>query len=132
MEAIGITRKTSSMLFILALLLIFGFSVKTQSSSLIERKRDFGILLALAWTKGQISKQAFLESMILGFFGSLLAGIVIIILSFFGPFQGMWQTLPQTTVILSFGLPYIGSGMAGIANLVSILRLQSADILRQI
>lgn len=132
MEAIGITRKTSSMLFILALLLIFGFSVKTQSSSLIERKRDFGILLALAWTKGQISKQAFLESMILGFFGSLLAGIVIIILSFFGPFQGLWQTLPQTTVILSFGLPYIGSGMAGIANLVSILRLQSADILRQI
>jgi putative ABC transport system permease protein len=130
-EAMGITRKTSSMLFILVMLMIFGFSIKTQSSSLLERKKDFGILLAIAWTKNQIQKQILLASMIMALLGSLLAGFILIILGLWGPFQSLWNTLPWSATILSFSLPFIGSGIAGVINYVSILNLRSADILRQ-
>jgi ABC-type lipoprotein release transport system permease subunit len=75
-RVMGIIDKASTGLIVLIIFFLVIFSAKTQTTALIERFREIGILKSLGWTDLKLSTNIFLVSFILSFIG-VTAGIIM-------------------------------------------------------
>jgi len=113
-KVIGINEKTAWILVTVLQLGAILFAVKSQTASLVERRRDIGILKTLGWTNGAIAGLIFTEAMFQAFAGSLIgcAGAIFLLL-----------VLPKDLIgILSVNsIPAIAYVMIGIVCCLSML-----------
>ncbi len=75
-KVMGIIDKASTVIIVLIIFFLVIFSAKTQTTALIERFREIGILKSLGWTDLELSNNIFLVSFIQSFIG-VTAGIIL-------------------------------------------------------
>ncbi|HGJ67018.1 TPA: ABC transporter permease, partial [bacterium] len=79
-QVMGI-NETSALLFALIIgMFTMALSLKSQLSSVIERRRDIGILKAIGWADGSIVSQILIESLLQAIIGGFLGCIISVII----------------------------------------------------
>ena len=137
--AMGINENgLKSITFIVALAVI-AFALKSQYSSVIERRYDIGILKAIGWSDGRVVRQLLGESLIQagggGLLGVLLAlGIIlwIPIESIIGIDAVAGVGVSGPAVGLGLGLALAGGLFAGILPGLAAAKMRPADTLRRL
>ncbi|OQA05369.1 MAG: macrolide transporter ATP-binding /permease protein [bacterium ADurb.Bin374] len=111
-KVLGINQKTLILLEIVFVISVVLLSMKSQYASIVERRRDFGILKSIGWANHLIFRQVVAESAFQAVAGGVIgcmAGIAAI------------STLPLGTMIKPDFTPYISAQIIGIGLLVSLL-----------
>ena len=142
-EVIGINE---DMVWPLALIIgmsVVALALKSQFSSVVERRHDIGILKAIGWTDGNVVTQILGESVIQATIGGFLGCLIAIAILLVVPFEvlsGLGGTAAaDTTVHISplvlaaaFGLSLLGGVIAGVFPALAAARLRPADSLRRL
>ncbi|MBI3039209.1 ABC transporter permease [bacterium] len=135
--AFGINEKSLWALIFFIALSAVAFSLKTQMTSVIERRHDIGILKTLGWTNEIVVSQIILESLIQAIAGGTLGSIGAISFIFVVPLKQLSGI--DTTLDLSFSptvfsiglfLTMAGGIIAGIFPALSAAKTNPADALR--
>ncbi|MBF0544054.1 MAG: ABC transporter permease [Candidatus Riflebacteria bacterium] len=138
-KALGINSGSVWMLTLLIAGGTFLFSLKSQISSVIERRRDLGILKAIGWTNLEIIIQILLESAITALPGGICGCIAGLILYYFAPFEAIFGMrrisdfliFYPSLVIAGIFFAFFGGVLAGlIAGLLSLRQLPAEAIRR--
>jgi len=136
-QVLGLNRRTATMLAVLLALGVMSFAMKSQYASIIERRRDFGILKAIGWPDGVIFRQVLAESLLQSIAGGVvgcLAGLATVL---FLPVQSLIG--PGVTTFVS--APVIGSGLfiaaaggmiAGLYPAFEAVRQKPAECIRHL
>ncbi|NCO18018.1 hypothetical protein COT60_00530 [Candidatus Pacearchaeota archaeon CG09_land_8_20_14_0_10_30_9] len=112
--------------------------VNTMTTSVLERKKDIGIMKSIGATNNQIFLQFFIESSLLGLVGGLIGAL-------FGELIGIFGTIGINSFIngnlpitLNFGLflsallgSFLIGGIAGIVPALSAAKQNSVEALRE-
>jgi putative ABC transport system permease protein len=123
----------STVIFSSAILL----ALKSQSASIAERTKEFGILKAIGWTDSEILKQVFLESLLQAIFGGIIGVGFAYLVTFLVPQFGLVSTqnlvlaISPFLVLLGIGLSIIGGTLAGLIPAWRAAKLQPAEALRR-
>jgi putative ABC transport system permease protein len=127
-----------SITFIVALAVI-AFVLKSQYSSVIERRFDIGILKAIGWSDGRVVSQLLGESLIQAGGGGLMGLLAAIGIIFWVPIDSVTGIdaiagvgVSELAVALGFGLALAGGLVAGILPGLAAVRMRPADILRRL
>ncbi len=102
----GINENSVWLIAIIVGVFTVALSLKSQLSSVIERRRDIGILKAIGWTDGNVVSQILAESILQAIIGGLLGCILSVIIL---------MLIPPKIII---GIDI--SGRIGISNLVLV------------
>ena len=137
--AMGINENgLKSITFIVALAVI-AFALKSQYSSVIERRYDIGILKAIGWSDSRIVRQLLGESLIQAGSGGLLGIILAVGIILWIPLEritGVASTtgieITASSLILGFGLAFAGGLVAGVLPGFAAAKMKPADILRRL
>ncbi|MGI2335175.1 MAG: ABC transporter permease [Dehalogenimonas sp.] len=137
--AMGINENGLRMVTIIITLAVIIFAIKSQYSSVIERRYDIGIMKAIGWSDRKVIGQLLYESFIQGATGGIigvLAGIAILLFTPLGQFidngTEVQITVSWIAVIAGFCLATLGGIIAGIIPGLFASRLKPADILRRL
>jgi len=138
-QIIGINEGS---VWLISMILCLGagvLSMKSQLASVIERRRDIGILKAIGWTNGTIVSQILAESVIQSMAGGIFGCVGAAAIIFFIPvkdiigiqaqidfFAAGWAVLAGLLAALSAGV------LAGILPAYNASRQNPAEILRRI
>ncbi len=114
-------------------------SLKSQLTSIIERKREIGILKSIGWSNRNVVTQLLVESLIQaalgGFFGCVIALILLLFVPGIIP-GGEMISFPDSILALisiaSFILSLVGGIIAGSIPAFLVARQQPVDALRSI
>jgi putative ABC transport system permease protein len=112
-------------------------ALKSQSASIAERTKEFGILKAIGWTDSEILKQVFLESLLQAIFGGIIGVGFAYLVTFLVPQFGLVSTqnlvlaISPFLVLLGIGLSIIGGTLAGLIPAWRAAKLQPAEALRR-
>lgn len=90
---------------VIAVAIVYVFT--TNIVSLLARRKEFAILLAVGWRPAQLSKMIFYESGLLGAFASVMA---LTMLGIVHVTQGTETSLPRVVLVGIFGLIIYGLG----------------------
>ena len=78
-QVMGMNETAIRILVVLVALGVVMFAAKTQFASVVERRRDIGVLKAVGWSSREVGTLLLAESIIQGLIGGLLGGIAAII-----------------------------------------------------
>lgn len=138
-QALGLNQKTVWLFLALIGFAAVLFAVKTQVSSVIERRRDISILKAVGWQDSVVIAQIFTESLLLAISGCLAGALfarlalqILPVASLIGvnaevPVTIDWQLF---LVIVLFAV--ISGTIAGLLPAIGVVRQNPAEVLRRI
>ncbi|EKD83525.1 MAG: hypothetical protein ACD_39C00618G0001, partial [uncultured bacterium] len=138
-EALGLNEKNVWLFMALVGGAAILFAVKTQVSSVIERRRQLAILRAIGWKNRVVVAQIFTESLLLAVFGCIAGALIawcalqlLPLTSLLGisaevPLTINWQLMQ---VLILFAVT--GGTIAGLVPAVSVIRQNPAEVLRRI
>ena len=134
-EVISINETGAWAISLVLLICVVLFSLKSQFSSVAERTREIGILKAIGWTDGDITKQIFLESLFQGVTGGIIGVVIgsvaiLLIPQLIVPNQNLQLTIPFILIVLGLFASTIGGAIAGIVPAYRATKLQPAEALR--
>jgi hypothetical protein len=113
------------------------FALKSQFASVVERTKDIGILKAIGWTDFDITKQVFLESLLLSIVGGIIGAGLGYSVAFLIPQLGLVPTqnlvliVSPFIVLLGLFLSAAGGAIAGVVPAWRAAKLQPAEALRR-
>jgi putative ABC transport system permease protein len=114
------------------------WAMKSQLSSVIERRKEIGILKAMGWTDGNVVGLILLESLMQALAGGVLGCIVAVVLLVFVPFASLGNIRTPATVSISLGVLVAGSALALLGGVIAggfpalkAASLRPADALRK-
>ncbi len=118
---------------------VVALALKSQYSSVIERRRDIGILKAIGWSDRDIVSQILDESLIQAAIGAAGGCLIAVIILLAVPLEALSNIETTATITISpvalaagFGLALLGGMVAGIFPALTAARLRPADSLRYI
>jgi putative ABC transport system permease protein len=135
-NVMSIVGKASSILYAIIFLFLIVFATKTQTTSLMERLREIGILKSMGWSNKKLSIQiiggSVIQALIGSFIGSLLSLIVLYFLN-----HSQIQLLEASVINIHgdqiffvFALSLTGALLASLVPIIKIYRLSAGDIMR--
>ncbi|MBI3946532.1 MAG: ABC transporter permease [Armatimonadetes bacterium] len=114
-------------------------ALKSQLASLIERRRDIGILKAMGWTDGSVVLQILSESLLQAVAGGLLGCLAAFLLLRLAPLKALSGieapgTIGVSAVLLGagFALALLGGVVAGSFPALLAARQRPAEALRRL
>jgi ABC-type lipoprotein release transport system permease subunit len=131
-----IIGKASAILYGIIFLFLIIFATKTQTTLLMERLREIGILKSLGWSNIRIGKQIFAGSVIQAFIGSILgiffAAVTLLILNHSKIILTDTSLISVHWYYFFFvcGLSLTGGLIASLLPILRIYRLSAGDIMR--
>lgn len=135
----GINENSAYLLLIIIGVSTIALALRSQLSSIIERRRDIGILKTIGWTDGDVVKQIFFESIIQAFIGGLIGCIISPLILMVIPSKFIVSTATSSYISISpiimlvgLALAIIGGIVAGVFAALSASRHRPADTLRSI
>lgn len=138
-QALGLNEKTVWLFLALVGGAAVLFAVKTQISSVIERRRQLAVLKAVGWKNSVVIAQIFTESLLLALSGSVAGALVawcalqgLPLTSLLGiladvPLAFNWQLL-SAIILFAVG----GGAVAGLLPAIIVVRQNPAEVLRKI
>ncbi|HUU16407.1 MAG TPA: FtsX-like permease family protein [Sedimentisphaerales bacterium] len=115
------------------------FALKSQLTSVIERRRDIGILKAIGWTDRDVVSQILAESVLQAIIGGILGCLVAVAILLFVPIEmlsgieaGVHIIISSWVLVLGFALAFLGGIIAGSFPAFIAARQRPADALRSI
>jgi len=137
-KVMGINDKGIWLTTIIVGLSVVALALKSQYSSVIERRRDIGILKTIGWTDGNVVSQILAESVLQAAIGGILGCLVAVIVLLLMPAEvltGIEATagiaIYPLVLAAGFGLALLGGIVAGIFPALAAARLRPADSLRR-
>ncbi|MBI3910149.1 MAG: ABC transporter permease [Armatimonadetes bacterium] len=138
-QVMGMQEGTVWLLTLLLGLCAVVLALKSQLSSVIERRRDIGILKAIGWTDGNVVSLILTESILQALAGGALGCLVAAAILLLAPIKqlaGIDSPGPVTVsalVFLSgFALALLGGVIAGVVPALVAARQRPADSLRRV
>ena len=135
-----INKKVNSILSIISFLLgsVAGVSLvigsigiaNTMFMSVMDRKKEIGVLKALGATPLEITRLFFLESLLLSVFGSVLALVFSFLLSILLSFVGVKMIIDLETILMAVFISLIVGGLAGIFPSYRASKIPAVESLR--
>lgn len=135
-NVMSIIGKASSIMYGIVFLFLIIFAAKTQTTTLMERLREIGILKSMGWSNiklgGQIVAGSLIQALIGSFLGCLLSLITLSLLNYFhiqlADNTNLSIQYPQLIIICS--LAVTGAFLASLFPIIKIWRLSAGDIMR--
>ncbi len=137
-KVMGINEKGIWLITIIVGLSVVALALKSQYSSVIERRRDIGILKAIGWTDSNVVSQILAESVLQAVIGGILGCLIAVIVLLLMPAEvltGIKVTglaIYPLVLTAGFGLALLGGIVAGIFPALAAAHLRPADSLRRI
>lgn len=138
-NVMGITERSAVLLTAVVFLCLLAFSLQAGYAAMVERRRDFGILTSVGWSKHLILRQILVESCIQALsgwiLGSVIACAVILVLPpeiLVGSMTTVRKQIFPGVFPVSFLLVSGGGILAGIVPGLSMIRKNPAEALRQV
>lgn len=135
-NAMSIIGKASVIMYTIIFLFLIVFAAKTQTTSLMERLREIGILKSLGWSNKRLGGQIVTGSLIQAFIGSMI-GCVLSLLTFsiLNHFQihlveSSVLNIQFTQMLFVCSLALAGAFLASLFPIFRIWRLSAGDIMR--
>lgn len=135
-NVMSIIGKASAILYGIIFLFLIIFAAKTQTTALIERLREIGILKSMGWSNYRLGSQVVAGSMIHALIGSIVGSILsLIILYVLNHFQiqsieTSAITIRWTQILFVWVLSLTGALLASLFPIYKIFRLSAGDIMR--
>jgi putative ABC transport system permease protein len=134
-EVVSINEVSAWTISAVLLISVVLFSLKSQFGTVVERTKEIGILKAIGWTNGDITKQILLESLLQavagGVIGIIIGSLTVLLFpSFFASDQNLQLAISLSLVTLGMLASIIGGAIAGIIPAWRAGKLQPADALR--
>ena len=135
-KVVSINELSAWTISVVLLISVVLFSLKSQFGTVVERTKEIGILKAIGWTNGDITKQILLESLLQavagGVIGIIIGSITVLLFpQFFASDQNLQLAISLTLVTLGMLASIIGGAIAGIIPAWRAVKLQPADALRR-
>ena len=136
-EVMIIIEKASALLTILIFIFLLMFSAKTQSTALMERSREIGILKSLGWSNTRLTNQIILLSFIQALAGviiGVLLGLLIILLMNSNQIKlfNMVEFNFRIRIIpVAIALSLIGGLIAGVFPIIKLYRTKAGDMINK-
>ena len=133
---ISLSEKNVLTISVIIIVLAIVFAFKSQLASIVERRREIGILKSLGWSNSSLMGRIFTESVIQAVFGVLIGtGIAILLLSAVRWFnvdlgENIVVEVYYPAVVMAMVLGFLGGIFAGIFPTLKAGRLQPAEALR--
>jgi putative ABC transport system permease protein len=134
-EVMIIIEKASTLLTIVIFIFLLIFSAKTQSTALMERSMEIGILKSLGWSNTRLSNQIILLSLIQALIGviiGILIGLLIILLMNSNQIKlfNMVEFNFRIRIIpVLIALSLTGGLIAGIFPIIKLCRTKAGDMI---
>lgn len=135
-NVMSIIGKASAILYGIIFLFLIVFAAKTQTTSLMERLREIGILKSMGWSNSRLGGQIIAGSVIQALMGSIIgAGLSLIMLYVLNHFQvKLIETsvinIHLTQILFIWALSLTGALLASLFPIIKIWRLSAGDIMR--
>ena len=114
-------------------------AMRTQLSSVIERRREIGILKAIGWTNGDVVRLILTETALQAVAGAALGCVLaaaVILLTPAAVLTGIRTSatigLSAPVFLIAFALALVGGGVAGALPALSAARLNPAEAMRRV
>lgn len=129
---------------LLVLLVMFGvllFAAKSQFASVVERRRDIGVLKAMGWSGRQVGALLLAESMIQGLIGGVLGSLAAVVALAISEATLPFETPTTTSEDLLMIAGVIGAGtllalvggiLAGIVPAFLAVKINPAEAIRRV
>ena len=135
-KVVSINELSAWTISVVLLISVVLFSLKSQFGTVVERTKEIGILKAIGWTNGDITKQILLESLLQavagGVIGIIIGSITVLLFpQFFASDQNLQLAISLTLATLGMLASIIGGAIAGIIPAWRAVKLQPADALRR-
>jgi len=138
-SVMGINENSAYLLLIIIGVSTIALALRSQLSSVIERRHDIGILKAIGWTDRDVVTQIFYESIIQALIGGLIGCIIAPLILMIIPAKlivstatSSYITISPVVMLVGLSLAVIGGLVAGIFPALSASRHRPADTLRSI
>ena len=138
-KVMGINEDAAWMLTIIIGICAVILALKSQLSSVIERRRDIGILKAIGWTDGNVVLQILAESILQAMIGGILGCLVAVAILLFVPIEmlsGIGTPAPGAisplVLVAAFLLALMGGSIAGRFPALAAARQRPAEALRSL
>lgn len=141
-NVLGVNERSVWLLTLLVGLFTLVSAAKSQLASVIERRRDIGILKAIGWTSGAVTGQVFIESVLMAGIGGALGCLTVALALMLVPIKELAQiqtNMPLTITLdvlkmMGYGmaLALVGGGLAGSIPAFIAARQRPAIALRQV
>jgi len=139
LEVMGMNEGTVWLLTIIISICAVILALKSQLTSVIERRRDIGILKAIGWTDGNVVLQILAESILQALAGGILGCLTAATILLFVPIKmlsGIETPVPvaisQLVLAAGFVLALLGGIIAGLFPAYLAARQRPADALRSL
>lgn len=135
-NVMSIIGKTAAILYGIIFMFLVIFAAKTQTTSLMERLREIGILKSLGWSNRRLGKQiiagSVIQALIGTIIGSTLALFVLLLLKYFKIqlIETSMVSIQWSQVFFVCALSLIGGLIASLFPIVKICRLSAGNIMR--
>jgi putative ABC transport system permease protein len=135
----GMNEKSVWLLAILLCLATVSLALRSQWASVIERRRDIGIMKAIGWTNRVVVEQILTESMLQALIGGVAGCIIALLILLLIPAQyilggteSMVVALSPLVFVSGLALSLLGGAIAGILPARYAANQSPADALRQL
>jgi ABC-type lipoprotein release transport system permease subunit len=135
-NVMSIIGKAAAILYGIIFLFLIIFAAKTQTTSLMERLREIGILKSLGWSNGRLGRQiiagSMIQALIGAIIGSALAFFVLLLLKYFKIqlIETSMVSIQWSQIFYVCALLLIGGLIASLFPIIKIYRLRAGDIMR--
>ena len=142
-EVVGINENMLWPLAIIISLSVVGLTLKSQFSSVVERRHDIGIMKAIGWSDGNVVSQILGESVLQAAIGGVTGALVAVIILLAVPFEvlsgieataaaGTTVSISPLVILAALGLALLGGLIAGILPAIVAARTRPANSLRRL
>ena len=134
-EVMIIIEKASALLTTVIFIFLLIFSAKTQSTALMERSREIGILKSLGWSNTRLTNQIILLSLIQALIGAIIGisiGLLIILLMNSNQiklFNMVEFNFHIRIIPVLIALSLTGGLIAGIFPILKLYRTKAGDLI---
>ncbi|NQT87763.1 ABC transporter permease [bacterium] len=129
---------TTNLVWVVSLviaLFVILFAGKSQAASVIERRRDIGVLKAIGWSNRRVVQQVLAESFIQAVAGAVIGsfvGLLALLAVFWGRFHEGNVALPSAAMVIGIAIALLGGVAAGLVPAWRAYRLKPAEALRRL
>lgn len=138
-KVMGINESSVWIITLIIGIFTIALSLKSQLSSVVERRHDIGILKAIGWTDGNVVSQILAESILQAIIGGILGCIVAVIALIFIPAKAIIGVETSTRIgispliiIVGLLLALLGGIIAGLIPAFIASKQRPAELLRSL